>query len=382
MTFILSVTCQLTHAAEYYEWEINYNLEDFTIEESNGLVKIHPNPVLMMNQYLDYNIPAIPQFYYTIMKYPRGTSIPEVEFDKSSNGKIIIAENVEIATSYPVDSESGKLIRNGWIRYPFREYYPTDSEKVKASSDCYGLTLMIMPFEYDPETRTLYFTPNINVKYKISPMESLRENELIITKPEYPDSSEIKHRTIHDFTNPKPLLYGGEYHLNLEASSKDPIDYLIITSASLAPTYERLLDWKWRKGLRTKIVTVGEIDLTYEAPTRQERIKQCIAQYNNENDLKYVLLGGETNLIPSPPCYGKANFSDGIKEDYTIPTDLYYACLDGRFDWDSNQNGIYGEITDGIDLNQNVIVTRVPLSVQSQVSNFIDKVIDYEKMPK
>lgn len=64
--------------------------------------------------------------------------------------------------------------------------------------------------------------------------------------------------------------------------------------------------------------------------------------------------------------------------DYNVPTDLFYACF-GAMDWDKNGNGIYAQATDKVVLDQNICVTRLPVDNISEVSNYVNRVILYER---
>ena len=62
-----------------------------------------------------------------------------------------------------------------------------------------------------------------------------------------------------------------------------------------------------------------------------------------------------------------------INVNENMPSDIYFAHLDGNFD--GNNNGIYGEIADNIDLEPEVAVGRAPVENAEQVNNFIRKTI-------
>ena len=70
-------------------------------------------------------------------------------------------------------------------------------------------------------------------------------------------------------------------------------------------------------------------------------------------------------------------------DDDDIPADMYYACLDGTFDY--NANGIYGEPYDGlgggeVDLFAEVYVGRACVDSQTEVNNFVKKTLAYQNI--
>lgn len=89
--------------------------------------------------------------------------------------------------------------------------------------------------------------------------------------------------------------------------------------------------------------------------------------------IKYVMLGGDDTVVPVRGCYSKS-FDCG-KMDYlidkTIPTDLYFACFNGNFEWNSNGNDLYGEVEDYVDFTPTVFVTRLPVRTDTDVDSYI-----------
>ena len=154
-------------------------------------------------------------------------------------------------------------------------------------------------------------------------------------------------------------------------------DYLVITKASLATEFEPLLDWKSQKGLTGKVATVEQIDEAYEGGDLQEKIRNYIAECYRNFGTEYVLLGGDTDVVPARGAYGEV----GPYTDSDMPADVYFACLDGT--WDNDRDGVYGEWGDGedggeVDLIADVYVGRAPVSTQSEAESFVRKTIQYE----
>jgi len=160
----------------------------------------------------------------------------------------------------------------------------------------------------------------------------------------------------------------------------DDIDYLIITDSSFVDEFQDLLKWKREKGLCSKIATTDSIYNNCPGVDHQEMIRNCIKDYYNNYNLQWVLLGGDTYIIPSRIAFAmacEAGFQPSNED--SIPADLYYADLDG--DWNENGNPPYGEVGDSIDLYPDVFVGRAPVDTEEEVSTFVSKVISYEKNP-
>lgn len=159
----------------------------------------------------------------------------------------------------------------------------------------------------------------------------------------------------------------------------DPIDYVIITKRSLVSSFEPLLKWKRMKGLYSKIITMEDIESDYEGDGIQLKLKNCLYKLYRNNGLQYVLLGGDDTVVPVRGCYGDVVAGNTPTKDLTIPTDLYYACFGKNFEWDGNNNGIYGETDDNINLYPDIYVTRLPVRLPEHVTAFVDKLICYEQ---
>jgi hypothetical protein len=134
---------------------------------------------------------------------------------------------------------------------------------------------------------------------------------------------------------------------------------------------QKLADWKTSKGVPTKIVNQTEF-MTYSGRDTQEKIRNCIKYYYNTYNIKWVLLAGDTNLIPiryvyNPDTVIVPDFNEEKMGETDKPTDYYYADLTGN--WDNNNNGRFGESlvyasADEIDWDPEVYVGRFPESMQ------------------
>ena len=164
-----------------------------------------------------------------------------------------------------------------------------------------------------------------------------------------------------------------------EGLPADDVEYVIITGSSLENEFQRLADWKTKKGVLARVVNVSWITSNYAGNDTQEKIRTFISDAKTAWDAKWVLLGGDVGIIPDRGCYGRV---DGEPSDYwcnDIPADLYYSDLDCN--WDVNGNLIYGEVNDSVDLYPDVFVGRAPVDTVAEVQTFVNKTLLYEKSP-
>ena len=105
------------------------------------------------------------------------------------------------------------------------------------------------------------------------------------------------------------------------------IKYAIITTEQLARSFEPLKEWRSQTGLRSEIFTIdgpGSVIEGIEGRDPAERLFNFISSLyeDSEGSLEYVLLGGDSDIIPVR--YLHANASRwGYDDDYlsmsTIP---------------------------------------------------------------
>ncbi|MDH5390639.1 MAG: C25 family cysteine peptidase, partial [Candidatus Bathyarchaeota archaeon] len=177
-------------------------------------------------------------------------------------------------------------------------------------------------------------------------------------------------------------------------------DLLIVAHEDFLEPLETLRDWKTRTGIPTGLVSWqtynGYTSWGWDEP---ERIKNGIELAHKTYGVKYVMLVGDSDMLPVRYTYTDRKQADNTPGGQIIgygayyAGDLYYADLykqDGTFDnWDYNGNHIYGELHgewftddcinfDRIDMIPDVAVGRVPAASVQDVENYVDKVIDYE----
>jgi len=176
--------------------------------------------------------------------------------------------------------------------------------------------------------------------------------------------------------------------LMMMRTAEPPYTYVIITNSSLESSFEVLAAHKNSRGISATVVTTTWVYENYSGTRpdggtdNQTRIRNFIIDAYNNWGTEYVLLGGDDEVIPHRGCYGYVSTFPSPTTDNDIPTDLYYACLDGT--WDNDADGIYGESNDGaggseIDLMSEVYVGRATVDNTTEADNFIFKTMAYEQ---
>lgn len=155
------------------------------------------------------------------------------------------------------------------------------------------------------------------------------------------------------------------------------VAYVIVTNETMAPVYDMLADWKTRKGVPTVVRTIEWIQQNYwGGADLAESIRHFIQEAYAKWGVEWVLLGGDTDIIPARYAY--VTFYEGE----FIPTDMYYSCLDGT--WNADSDSLWGEAYhnaldpgDDTDLYAEVYLGRMPTSTVAEAEVMVDKLISY-----
>ncbi len=250
------------------------------------------------------------------------------------------------------------------------------------------LPLEIRPVLYDADTGRLDVVRRLRIEIETEPAPPRADSALARFRGRPSDLRRLRGLVVNPERLPaqSPALLGAE---------GETYEYIVITSAALAActgdeNLAALVAEKESRGISTKIVTVEQIESDYDGLDAPDKIRNFIRDMVENHGTEYVLLAGdadaakvgyETEAPVVPIRYLEA--SEGMPSDEevypmeTIPSDLYYACLDGTFDGDGD--GIYGEGTDSLDYLADVRVGRAPVDSCAEVELFVRKNLAYRQ---
>lgn len=338
----------------------------------------------------DHQEPALPYVQINIL-VGRNNSFENVQTYSDEElvlTDVLLASNPQVAKT---DSIQTNFEDMATITYT-KAVYPYQDIKYMGTHSLNGykyVSFLVSPFKYDAVKKKLYLRTNMALSLK------LLKNDVMGLKSET-NTEHVPHdKTILSCLKKIVINYNQFeelYEHTNEAKNKDSFltpsftidyEYLIVTNNALKSSFQDLAKWKTLKGIRSKIITTEQISSQYSGNSLQEKIKRAIKDYYNGtySGLKYVLLGGDVDIVPSRMCHIGYLQSDGVYEEETTPTDMYYACFDGNFGWDANGNGVYGEVNDNVDLIPEVVVTRLPVNTTDQVISYTKRIINYERSP-
>jgi hypothetical protein len=154
--------------------------------------------------------------------------------------------------------------------------------------------------------------------------------------------------------------------------SGDNYDLLILTTDALKDGFIPLKNTHDAQGLQTEIKTLSDIS-PFPGTVTSDTIRDFIRDEYISHGIDYVLIGGDSDIIPAKMLWVQAN-----SDTDTMPSDLYYSCLDGTFNY--NNNDKWGEPHDGngggdVDLVGEVYVGRATVGDLTETNIFIQKSI-------
>ncbi|PNX47200.1 MAG: hypothetical protein BV456_11295 [Thermoplasmata archaeon M8B2D] len=340
--------------------------------------------------------------------------------------------NIEISHSEEILVGSGFNIQAGGYVVPVSEIVKEDNKPIiaKSSSDLlYSyigvytfrgfsiLHLNLYPIQYDASNG------------KISYYNSMK----LIVETKNGEINKAFRGNSDDFEIVKNLVDNPDalqtYEIVENMAYNENYKYIIITNNDLKNsdedyTFQDLIDFKIADGISAKIVTTEEImsdpdfevdgawgDANAANPFYESEITGNIEFFNNKSarirnfiryaytelGTEYVLLGGDAdvavesdNIIPLRGLFANEsglplNLLTSEEQD-DIPSDVYYACLDGNFNYDCD--GHFGESPDRnsvaeideADLYAEVWIGRCCADSDEEVSNFVMKTLNYAQL--
>jgi hypothetical protein len=298
---------------------------------------------------------------------------------KVSDITIIPGEKIVLGTGFIVEPTSQAIPMSQTENLPI----PTPNEAIYQSDAAYPgelftqigvqsfrgyqiLVLLLHPIQYNPVTGELSYYTNLEV----SVHTVATGVQSVYYRGCAQDSKEVQQKV----DNPEmSLRYTQEY--SSSSPSFDAYDLLIITTDALKDGFEPLKQAHDATGVSTVIKTltdVGGSDL--------ESIRNYIRDAYTNWGIEYVLIGGDDNVVPAPMLFVSGMDENVTYYEDTMPADLYYACLDGPYNYDGDGN--WGEPNDGegggdVDLIAEVYVGRACVGSAAEVNNFVTKTVAY-----
>ncbi|MFA6250542.1 MAG: C25 family cysteine peptidase [Candidatus Shapirobacteria bacterium] len=275
--------------------------------------------------------------------------------------------------------------------------YPSSLSSSSNLQSMFGyqiLLLSLYPLEYLPSsltvsyyssmTLTITLEPATTAQSLLSPLPS--DTNKVKNFVDNPDLTSTYTTSARALSSSRTRYYSRSAVSRLSATPSS-YTYVIITPSRFVSGFTPLVNYKNRKGVTAKIVTTEDIYANYSGTRpdgqtdNQTKIRNFIIDAYQHWQTRFILLGGDAD--------GQINGGETeeplvpvryFAERDPIPSDVYYSNLDGTLD--GNQNGQYGEMSDGssvqdVDFLPEVAVGRAPVDSLEEIQNFVNKTISY-----
>ncbi|MBN1280243.1 MAG: choice-of-anchor D domain-containing protein [Candidatus Thermoplasmatota archaeon] len=254
--------------------------------------------------------------------------------------------------------------------YSSPEVFPSELFSVVGSHCLAGYQILVInihPVQYLPASGELFYYPTVEVTVHTS--KTTKSTSML-------RELDVDQTTVENLVDNPAVLSTYPLVHPIEGSLNE-YDMVIITTNALSAGFIPLRDAHVAEGIDTTIVTVEEIyaNPQYTGVDNAEKLRNFIIDAYQSWGIQYVLLGGDYNVVAGRKLHGATmSCSD------ELPSDLYYACLDGPFNADGDT--IWGEPNDGfyggdVDLLADVYVGRACVGTAEEVTYFVNKTLTY-----
>ena len=379
LTSMLVLLAFVTAQADEIIQSVDFTTDDLIFSSSQGFDIIYLKDGDVTNQVGEPQIPV----RVMQLTLPPGSKVEQVVVIKSES-QILPHDYLLFPVQPPqvlsLMSQSIAFVQPKPKAYSLAGEYPGKLAEYSESGFLGGYELAgicIYPVQYVPAQKKIKFYTHIEFKIRYS---STGENPLPVRMRSQTVKAVYENLIRKVTLNPKPaaLSMNGEKTPSSLLSPED-YEYVVITDTTFVATFQPLADWKTQKGVPTKIVTTGWIYAHYSGYDNAEKVRNFIKDAYQNWGTVWVLLGGDTNLVPARIVWAMDSEAGYYPDENDIRGDLYFSDLDGT--WDANGNHTYGEVDDSVDMYPEVFVGRAACSTVSKAQAWVNKLLTYEISP-
>ncbi len=353
--------------------------------------------------------PMVPFVSQTFV-IPMGSRLDSISYE-SGDLEVQTLEAPILFANEPIPlSQPGVETKRNDSIYASSQLYPRQVATVSSVQKTNGVSvafLSLTPVQFTGATNELTTTHSITLTLHFSPMLQSRSSSAPI-HPERVDTDLL------GIENPEDL----SGFRTMRSSTQAEAQFLIITGEEfldpIVPhTVKDLADRRRAQGMSVKIVTTDSIYNNVNASLdhtpdgeidRQMKIRYFISEAHKNWGTEYVLLAGDTNVIPVRILNPNFNHpAASLRYDRDLPSDYYYQCLDGAYNsiykshkgdqriWGSIKGAgkvidtivdQYGKtVRPSIDILPEVYLGRIPAKNPLMFSNWLSKQFTYESIP-
>jgi len=359
LQFVFSQTYHLTHHMESLEITPSGSYVVLDYKEALNVSSLNPQS----------GAPDVPVYLYKIPLQP-GQTVQDFTIDdfqeQAIEGQFLVRPRQPMWNQFT----DKRFVEPDEKYYNSGRSFPQAPVKFLGVAHFNGIPIAqfaVSPVRYVPAESRLYFIKQIDfsIQTAADPQPSVQ--------PFLTEDITIARRQLNQLLQPQAARLMNSVsavEIPAEKLSSGLIDrYVIITTEDLKGAFQTLADWKTQKGVPTVIRTLQSILQEYSGIDNAEKMRNFIRWTYQKRGTKYVLLGGDTDIIPTRIIHTGG---------YTFAADYYFSDLDGS--WNANGNDVFGEAADKVDAYPEVYVARVPVGTTADVQRFVGKLFKYEKL--
>lgn len=355
-------------------WVINMNAQSVEMYYNFGnphIVKVgdyHKVDFKDCMQHGEIGSPSLP--YYSVrLLLPQGTEASSVE--------VYFSDFVEVEGEYNL--------------YPIQRFVPYSSAETlpfSKNEDVYAIKSEL-PEQAHTDVKTHYLNGYAFAFLNFTPLRYVPSTGkiryaktvkiVVNTVPEKEDHSAMLRENHYSMNSVRSLAQNAEMmrEYKSRATTLSGYDMLVVTREQFVDDFSEYTDYYNSIGIRTKVVSTEYIYSEMEGRDYQEKIRNYIIQEYQNEGIFMVTIGGDVNVVPHRGLYASVN--GGETENFEIPADMYYSCLDGN--WNDDGDDKWGEIEEA-DLLPEVGISRLTFTYSSsQASKMIHKSLSYQRSP-
>ncbi|NOT34597.1 MAG: hypothetical protein HOP12_10560 [Candidatus Eisenbacteria bacterium] len=368
------------------EREFRFDADQFKLTTRDGYTEVEARGG---SRELRAGRPDLPVFAERL-ELPAGMRVARVEVISEQRSSLAIG--IKPATAFVVGPGLGPVRRTT----PDPDFYVAGRASAEASASLANQGVMrgrdvawlkLQPLRWDAASGRLELVRSLRVRIDLEPYDTpgraVRQRVVAAWESDA-DAAAIAARS-----EPNPARVESDRApaepfraTQLPSVLGSPVAYVIITTDALAPSFQPLADWKTATGVPATIRTIEFIRQNYPFGVDDaDRVRQFIRDAYTRWGTAWVLLGGDTEAIPTRQAYTK--FFGGE----FIACDMYFSCVDGN--WNADGDDLFGEGADSIggvpgdqcDLLPDVWVGRAPVATPADVDRFVAKTFQYTRTP-
>ncbi len=269
------------------------------------------------------------------------------------------------------------------VLYASKSYYPAKTASNQPPHRSRGVSLVpirIYPVRYLPAQQKLTMARNVSLTLDCA---------LPAARPAVAYEDAVDMKEVLDLLKTGAIVPEGDPQIRTPPAPspvlgpQDRCQYLIITAERFRDSFAALAEHRRAGGFSVNILSTEWIAENYAgwpdgtACPLTASIRHCIRDYVQNRGTHYVLLGGDTSVVPAE--YGSDSYTEACwdippwcEHTESAPSDVWYSGLD----YDPMK--VFGFWYNPADFSPDVLLGRLPFRSNDTFAAYGQQVIDYE----